>query len=76
MKYIIAIVLIAIGGWLIYTGYQKQESLSGSWNSVSSKVASSVDGKTRVTNYTWYYIGGGALVVVGLGSFALGRKKG
>lgn len=75
MKTIIAIVLIVIGGWLIYSGYQKQESLSGSFDSVSNKVASSVDGKTRVTSHTWYYIGGGVLVLAGLGTFVASRRK-
>ncbi len=75
MKTIIAIVLIAIGGWLIYSGYQLQESLSGSLSSVSNKVATSVDGKTRVTNHAWYYVGGGALVLAGLVTLATSRKK-
>lgn len=75
MKIIIALVLIAIGGWLIYSGYQLQQSASGSWNKLSNQVASSVDGKTRVTNHTWYYIGGGVLVLAGLGTFVAARKK-
>lgn len=75
MKTIIAVVLIAIGGWLIYSGYQIQESASGSWNSLTNKVATSVDGKTRVANHIWYYVGGGVLVLAGLGTVVAARKK-
>ena len=75
MKIIIAIILIAVGAWLVYSGYQLQDSLNGSWDSVSNKVASSVDGKARVTSHVWYYIGGTICILAGLGSFALSRKK-
>lgn len=75
MKTILALILIAIGGWLIYSGYQLQESASGSWSTFSNKVATSVDGKTRVAQHIWYYVGGGVLVLAGLGTLASSRKK-
>ncbi|WP_043584693.1 DUF3185 family protein [Geminisphaera colitermitum] len=75
MKFIIAVVLIAAGGWLIYSGYQRQESMSGSMESLGNKMAGSVDGKARVAQHTWYYVGGGGLAVLGLGALAMPAKK-
>lgn len=75
MKLIIALVLIAAGGWLVYSGYQMQESASGALDSFSNKVASSVDGKARVSQHVWYYVGGGACALAGLGVLVALRKK-
>lgn len=75
MKLIMAIALMVVGGWLIYIGYQQQESVGGSVESFANKVASKVDGKSRAAQYTWYYVGGGALFILGFGSLALSWKK-
>lgn len=74
MKMIIALAAIAIGGWLLYAGYQRQDSLAGRAESTASDVGRQIDGKTRVPDHVWYYIGGGVLIVAGLAGLV--RRRG
>ena len=74
MKLIIALVAIALGGWLLYAGYQRQDSLAGRAESAISDVGRQLDGETRVPEHVWYYIGGGVLIVAGFAS--LTRRRG
>ncbi|HZZ57947.1 MAG TPA: DUF3185 family protein [Opitutaceae bacterium] len=66
MNKIIGIVLIVIGGFLIYKGVNRQDSLVGKVNSASDSVANSVDGGTRTPTHTVWIVGGSVLAVVGL----------
>lgn len=74
MKMIIALVAIAIGGWLLYAGYQRQDSLAGKAESSVSDLGRELDGKTRIPDHVWYYIGGGVLIVAGFAGLA--RRRG
>ena len=74
MKMIIALIAIAIGGWLLYAGYQRQDSLAGRAESAISDVGRQIDGETRMPEHIWYYIGGGVLIVAGL--VGLARRRG
>jgi hypothetical protein len=65
-KTLLAIVLIAIGGVLLYLGNERRESVGGAAERVGNEVASTFDGKPRVTEHTLYFVGGGALILVGL----------
>ncbi|HEU5079310.1 MAG TPA: DUF3185 family protein [Opitutaceae bacterium] len=65
-KTLLAIILIALGGVLLYLGNQRKDSLAGHAESASQAVASSVDGKSRVSDATLYFVGGGALILAGL----------
>ena len=65
-KTLLAIILIALGGVLLYLGNQRKESVAGAAESVGKDVASAVDGKPRVTDQTMYFVGGGALILVGI----------
>jgi uncharacterized protein (UPF0333 family) len=65
-KILLAIILIVLGGVLLYLGSQRKESLSGAAESVGNEVASAVDGKARVNEHTLYYVGGGVLILVGI----------
>ncbi|HEY0944097.1 MAG TPA: DUF3185 family protein [Opitutaceae bacterium] len=71
---IIALIAIAIGGWLLYTGYQRQDSLAGKAESAMSDVGREVTGESRMPDHVWYYLGGGVLVVAGL--VGLARRRG
>lgn len=64
-KYILALVLIGVGGYLVYTGNQKKESLAGGADKVGTEVANALDGKARQPDYVWYYVGGGVLILGG-----------
>jgi hypothetical protein len=74
MNKIIGIVLLLVGGALIYQGMQRKDSLVGAASEVGSDIANAVDGDARIPKH-YYYIGGGALLVaLGLGALARGRK--
>jgi uncharacterized membrane protein len=64
-KTVLAIVLIALGATLLYLGQQRRESIAGHFESAGKSVASTVDGKPRVSDQNLYFVGGGALILVG-----------
>jgi hypothetical protein len=63
---LLAVVLIALGGVLLYLGNERNDSVAGAAQAVGHDVASAFDGKTRITDHQLYYIGGGALILVGI----------
>ncbi|HEY9154748.1 MAG TPA: DUF3185 family protein [Opitutaceae bacterium] len=65
-KTLLAIVLIALGGVLLYFGNRREDSVAGRAQTVGHDVANAFDGKARVNDHTLYYVGGGALILVGL----------
>jgi uncharacterized membrane-anchored protein YitT (DUF2179 family) len=75
MKNIIGLVLILIGGALIYQGVSRKDSLAGAAAQVGTDVANAVDGKSRVPQHLVYMIGGGVLAAVGLGVLFRGGKS-
>lgn len=66
-KTLLAVILIALGGVVVYLGTQRKESIGGAAQSVGQQVASAVDGEPRIADHTLYFIGGGALILVGIG---------
>ncbi len=74
MSKIIGIVLIVIGGFLIYKGAARKDSLVGGLDETGSRVANKVDGGSRIPEHYYYLIGGGVLVAVGIGAAVGGRK--
>ena len=72
-KTLLAVLLIAVGGVLLYLGTQRKDSFAGAAQSVGHDVASAVDGKARVEDHTLYFIGGGALILVGI---VVGLRRG
>lgn len=65
MKKIIGIVLILGGGWLVYTGHSRAESIAGKAESGVVQLQNEIDGKSRVAEHVWFYAGGGVLIVAG-----------
>ncbi len=72
MKKLLAIALIAAGSIIAYEGYKRNEALQGQLSSSVNKLATSLDGKTRLPDYTWYYVGGGVLLLTGIVMFSKG----
>ena len=72
---IAGIILLIAGAYLCFLGNVRRNSLVGSVANASTNVANKVDGKERVTNATWYFVGGGVLVVVGLSSLLRRRAS-
>lgn len=65
-KMLLAVILIAVGGLLLYLGSQRKESVAGAAQTVGHDIATAVDGKSRVTDHTLYFVGGGALILAGI----------
>jgi hypothetical protein len=72
MRKIIALFLLVAGAGLAWHGFQVRDSLKGKAQEISSDVQKSWSGDTKITDATWFMIGGGVLFVAGA---AMVRKK-
>ena len=64
-----------IGGiWLIYLGYQRQQSLEGKAADTVAKIGQRLDGGDHMTTHTKYYIAGAVLAVGGAAGLGIVRK--
>ncbi len=70
MQKLLGLVLVIIGGALIFQGFSRRNSLVGDVAEVTTKVANKVDGGTRVPEHV-YYLGGGVLLVLAGAGLAL-----
>ena len=75
MNKIIGIILILVGGFLIYQGVARKDSVAGAASQVGTDVANAVDGKGRIPKHFYYIIGGGVLAAVGIGATLRGGKE-
>lgn len=75
MSKIIGIVLILLGGILIYQGVQRDDSIAGAASEIGTDVANAVDGGGRVPKHYFYIIGGGVIAAVGVGALVRGGGK-
>ena len=66
MNKIIGIILIIVGGFLIFKGINRQDSIAGKADSAGSSIANSVDGGTRTPTHTVWIVGGAVVAVAGL----------
>lgn len=73
MNKIIALVLIIAGIYVCYLGNSRRNSVAGSVANASATVANKIDGDVHVTDATWYFVGGGLLIVAG--AFSLTRRS-
>lgn len=64
-KSILALIFVLGGAALLYVGYQRRQSVAGAAESLGKNIANKVDGGARLPEHTWYFVGGGALIVVG-----------
>ena len=73
-KKIIGLILIIVGIYVCYLGNSRRNSMAGGIDTASATVANKVSGEGHVTDATWYFVGGGVLIVVG--AFSLMRPSG
>lgn len=71
---IISLVLIIAGIYLCYLGNSRRNSVAGNIDTASAKVANAVAGDGHTADSTWYFVGGGVLIV--LGATGLIRRSG
>ncbi|HSI07209.1 MAG: DUF3185 family protein [Rariglobus sp.] len=74
MNKIIGIILILVGGFLIYQGVERKDSVVGAAATVGTDVANAVDGGGRVPKHLFYIIGGAVIAAVGVGAMLRGPK--
>lgn len=75
MNKLIGIILVLIGGFLVYQGVERKDSVAGAMSEAGSDIANAVDGKGRIPEHYYYIIGGGVVAVAGLGVALRGSKK-
>ncbi|HZP59864.1 MAG TPA: DUF3185 family protein [Opitutaceae bacterium] len=66
MRTFIAIILIAAGIGLIWHGFQVRNSLKGKAQEAGSELHQSLNGNSSVTDATWFFVGGGVIVIAGV----------
>lgn len=62
---VIGIILLVLGGVLVFQGLSRKDSLVGQASEVGTSVANKVDGGGRMPKHVMQIVGGGILVVVG-----------
>lgn len=75
MKKLVGLILLIIGIYLCYVGHQRHDSVAGAIDSASTTVANKVTGEPHTTDATWYYVGGGVLILIGVFSLLGGRRR-
>ena len=71
---LLGLALIAGGLWVAWLGYQRSESIVGVAEGVGASVVNVWDGGARQPKHVWYYLGGAAMTLVGLGLLMRGSR--
>lgn len=75
MNKIIGVILILVGGFLVFKGATRKDSFVGGVAQVSTDVANKVDGGSRIPEHYYYIIGGALVVAAGIGMTVCGGRK-
>jgi len=68
-------ILALIGGiWLVYMGYERQQSLAGKTENTLSTLGQKIDGGDHTTTFMKYYAAGAVLVAGGAFGLGVVRK--
>jgi threonine/homoserine/homoserine lactone efflux protein len=70
MSKLLSLLALLGGLWLLYLGYERQQSFAGSADQTLSKVGQKLDGGDHLTDATKFYLAGAVLTVGGI--FGLG----
>ncbi len=62
----LALLALMLGVFVIILGVRRSDSATGIADTVGTKVANAWDGKARLPEHVWYYVGGGTLILVGV----------
>jgi len=71
---VLSVAALAGGLWLLYLGYERQESLTGSAENTVARIGQKVDGNAHVTQANEYYLAGAVLAVAGVLGLGIFRK--
>ena len=70
MRAILSLAALIGGIWLVYLGYERQQSLAGKADNTLSRIGQKIDGGDHTPIHMKYYVAGAVLVLggaVGLG---------
>ena len=73
MKSLIPLAALVGGIWLLYTGYERQQSLAGRADSSIARLGEKVDGDAHAPTHVKYYAAG--IVLVAGGALGLGLVR-
>ncbi len=65
MNKIVGIILIVVGLYVCYLGNSHRHSVAGNIDTAAAKVADTIEGGQHATDATWYFVGGGVLIIIG-----------
>jgi hypothetical protein len=74
MGKLIPLIALVGGVWLLYMGYERQQSLAGKTEDTLSRLGQKIDGGDHATTYVKYYAAGAVLVLGGAFGLGLVRK--
>jgi hypothetical protein len=74
MTKLFSAVALAAGIWLIYLGYERQQSIEGKAASTFQSIGQKIDGADHTPMHVQYYVAGAVLVLVGAFGLGLVRK--
>jgi hypothetical protein len=71
---ILSLAALVLGAWLLYLGYERQQSIAGKAENTMASIGQKIDGGDHTTTYVKYYVAGAALVVGGAFGLGIVRK--
>jgi len=74
MRATLSLIALVAGVWLIYLGYERQQSLEGKAAETLSRIGRKIDGGDHTTTQAKYYIAGAVLALGGAAGLGLVRK--
>lgn len=74
MKTLISLAAIICGSWLIYLGYERQQSLAGKADASFSRLGEKIDGNPHTPTHMIYYASGIVLALGGALGIGIIRK--
>jgi hypothetical protein len=66
VRNLISVLAVMAGGWLVYLGYVRQNSLAGLADGSISKLGQRIDGGDHTPAHVRYYVAGAVLIAGGV----------
>jgi hypothetical protein len=74
MRPTLSFMVLIAGLWLVYLGYQRQQSLEGKAADTFARIGQKLDGGDHMPTHMTYYIAGAVLAVGGAVGLGLVKK--
>jgi hypothetical protein len=74
MTKLLSAAALLVGLWLIYLGYERQQSIAGKTDSTLSSIGQRIDGQPHTPTHMVYYASGAVLMIGGAFGLGILRK--